>query len=441
MSTFHATIEKLAFGGNGVCRINGKVCFVPFSSPGDEVRLAITSEKRSYCIAHIEELLTASPFRMTPPCPLFGVCGGCSWQHIEYREQLAAKRQILAETLWRGARVDSDLVQTTIPSPSHVGYRSRVQFKLHHSKDTGLAVGFYRTGSHRVVDAGAGCPILLPVLNDALSRFRSVLGACPDVRSIPKINIDCADDGVIAVVHYTGRDRSAVTKFLTSRRSDLLPVTGMYLQSDRMKPLMKVYGVDELTYSLSASGGPQCRMTYKAGGFAQVNRAQNQKMLDIVSHYAVFTGNEHVLDLYCGNGNLSLPLASQVVQITGIEEFAGSIASAKSNCLKNGIQNATFVCADAAGGTRLLAANGRAFDTVILDPPRTGAAESIPEICRLNPATIIYISCDPSTLARDCGLLAGQGYQVVSSVPIDMFPHTYHIESVTLLHKLYVRLL
>lgn len=436
MNTFHATIEKLAFGGNGVCRVNGKVCFVPFSSPGDVVRLAITSEKRSFCIAHIEELLTASSYRTTPPCPLFGVCGGCSWQHIEYGEQLAAKRQILAESLWRGARVDGDLVHTAIPSPSQVGYRSRVQFKLHHSKDTGLAVGFYRTGSHQVVDAGAGCPIVLPVLNDTLSRFRSVLGTCPDVRSIPKINIDCADDGVIAVVHYTGRDRSAVTEFLSNKRSELFPVTGLYLQSDRMKPLIKVYGVDELTYSLSSSCGPECLLTYKAGGFAQVNRAQNQRMLDIVSHCAGFTGKEQVLDLYCGNGNLSLPLASQAAQITGIEEFAGSISSAKANCLKNGIPNATFVCADAAGGTRQLANNGRTFDTVILDPPRTGAAEAIPELCRLNPTTIIYISCDPSTLARDCGLLVGQGYQVISSVPIDMFPQTYHIESVTLLHKL-----
>jgi 23S rRNA (uracil1939-C5)-methyltransferase len=158
-------------------------------------------------------------------------------------------------------------------------------------------------------------------------------------------------------------------------------------------------------------------------------------MLEIVRRMACFQGTEQVLDLYCGNGNFTLPIAAEVASVTGIEEYAGSIAAAEANRTANATANAEFIRADAVSGLQGLAAGGRRFDTVILDPPRSGAAEAVPELCRLDPARIIYISCDPSTLARDCGLLACSGYHVRESVPVDMFPQTYHLESVTLLQK------
>jgi len=431
-----ATIEKLAFGGNGICRIAGKVCFVPFSCPGDEVRLAVTTEKRSYLEARIVELITPSPFRTQPSCPVFGTCGGCSWQHIDYAQQLAAKQQILTETMWRGARVGAECITATQPSARQYGYRSRVQFKLHGSGDK-LQIGFYRTGSHLVVDAGQGCPVALPVINEALAALRSVLKSFADIRSIPKISIDSAEQGLIAVVKYSGRDSASAAAFFEKHCGELLPLTGLFLQSERSGSLQKVYGDDLLTYSLPAwsPGSEPIRLSYQAGGFAQVNRDQNGAMLEIVKRLAGFTGTEQVLDLYCGNGNFSLPIASLVSEVTGIEEFAGSIAAARENGIKNHISNAAFICADAASGTRQLADNGSRFDTVILDPPRSGAAEAVAEICRLKPDRIIYVSCDPSTLARDCGMLAEKGYQVSECVPVDMFPQTYHIESVTLLKK------
>jgi 23S rRNA (uracil1939-C5)-methyltransferase len=158
-------------------------------------------------------------------------------------------------------------------------------------------------------------------------------------------------------------------------------------------------------------------------------------MLGLVRRMACFQGTEQVLDLYCGNGNFSLPIAAEVATVTGIEECAGSIAAAEANRTLNCIANAEFICSDTAAGLKQLVAGGRRFDTIILDPPRTGAAEAIPELCRLNPSRVIYISCDPSTLARDCGMLADSGYHVRECVPVDMFPQTYHLESVTLLQK------
>ncbi len=430
-----ASIDTLAFGGNGVCRVNGKVCFVPFSCPGDEVRLAVTSEKRSYCTARIVELIVPSPFRVVPPCPVFGRCGGCSWQHIGYDQQLAAKQKILIETLWRSGRVAAGCVKPVIPSPAQYGYRSRVQFKLHGPADN-LRIGFFRNNTHQVEDVGPGCAISQPVVNSALAALREVLVSCPDVSAIPQISIDSAEDGVVAIVSYTGRDTSAVASFLRERRADLTPLTGIYLQKGH-KPLLKLYGNDQLSYSLPAASedAKGCRLAYQPGGFSQVNRQQNRAMLEIVRQMACFQGTEQVLDLYCGNGNFSLPIAAEVATISGIEEYAGSIAAAEANRSANDITNADFICADVVAGLIQLAAAGRSFDTVILDPPRSGAADAIPELCRLSPDRIIYISCDPSTLARDCGLLSAGGYQVLDCFPLDMFPQTYHLESVTLLQK------
>jgi 23S rRNA (uracil1939-C5)-methyltransferase len=150
---------------------------------------------------------------------------------------------------------------------------------------------------------------------------------------------------------------------------------------------------------------------------------------------AAFQGTERLLDLYCGNGNFSLPLAGKVAGVLGVEEYAGSIATATANTIANGISNAEFICADAVTAVRQLAASGQRFDTVIIDPPRAGAAGAVQELVRLEPSRIIYVSCDPSTLARDCGILMNSGFRVRESVPLDMFPQTFHLESVTLLEK------
>jgi 23S rRNA (uracil1939-C5)-methyltransferase len=430
-----ATIDSLAFGGNGVCRINGKVCFVPYSCPGDEVRLAITSEKRSYSLARIVELIVPSPQRVTPPCPVFGKCGGCSWQHIGYSQQLLAKQQILAGSLWRGARVSDDCARLTLPSPEQYDYRSRVQFKLHETAGR-LQIGFYRVNSHIVEDIGPGCAIALPVINKVLSVLRSELPFCPDVSTIPRISVDCAGHSVIAVVSCTGRNTGAVASFFLERRVELAPLTGVYLSTGGSS-LQKLFGDDRLTYELplSKDGAEPCHLSYLPGGFSQVNRLQNRAMLEVIRSMAFFQRTEQVLDLYCGNGNFSLPIAAEVASVTGIEEYPGSIAAAKANQEHNGITQAEFICADAATGLKQLSSHGRRFDTVILDPPRAGAADVVGGLCHLQAEKIIYVSCDPSTLARDCGILADTGYRVRESVPVDMFPQTYHLESVTLLQK------
>ena len=435
MDEISLNIDKLAFGGSGIGRHEGKVCFVPFSCPGDQVTVRFTAEKRSFSTGSIVDIVVPSPHRVSPVCSLFGKCGGCNWQHIEYSSQLAAKREIFIDTLWRGARVDGGLVEDVVPSPQQYGYRSRVQFKLHVSNGR-IQIGFFRPGSHYVEDAPQGCPIAMPVINEVLQRLRAVLESFPEPDMISQVNIDCSEQGVVAIVSYSGKDSEMAFAFFESKRSELVLLTGLYLQAGRKTTLRKVYGDDLLAYSLPDHNGKPCLLTFRPGGFSQVNVAQNRTLLDLVRRLAGFKGNEKLLDLYCGNGNFSLPLASQVSAVTGVEEYADSIAAAIENSAGNGILNADFICADAAAGVKQMISEGRHFDVVILDPPRSGAADLIALIAELKPEKIIYISCDPVTLARDCGMIAKTGlYSVKTTVPVDMFPQTYHLESVTLIQR------
>lgn len=429
-------IDTLAFGGNGVCRIDGKVCFVPFSCPGDEVSLRVTAQKKSYCTASISEILNPSPFRTVPACAIFGACGGCSWQHISYPVQLEHKRKILAETLWRGARVKEDLVGDVVAASQQYGYRSRLQFKVSVLGGK-LRIGFYRQGSHQVEDAAGGCPIALPVINHLLGCCREVLQSYPDVALISQISIDVGDSGLVVVIHHGGRVTSKCRDYFIDRSGDFGSCTGLFLKTDNQSLPEKLWGSSAISYNMNRAKPDQSpvELTYPPGGFAQVHQLQNISMLSVIRQLGAFTAKETLLDLYCGNGNFSIPLAAEVASVTGIEGNPESIRAAKNNQELNMVANARFFCDDVTSGVRRLADQGLTFDTVLLDPPRAGAGDAVPDIVRLQPGKIIYVSCDPSTLARDCGLLSLSGYSVVTSVPIDMFPQTFHIESVTLLSR------
>jgi len=371
-----------------------------------------------------------------PVCPIFGACGGCSWQHINYAFQLEQKRQIFADILWRGARVGGELIRDVVAAPAFYGYRSRVQFKVSARHGT-PRIGFFRQGSHTVEDAVEGCPVAVPQINEVLKCFRAVLSLFSEVEAIPEISIDAGGHELIAVVHYNGKDNRKISSFLLERSSDLMSCTGLFLHAGQKSLLKRLWGSGEISYVMPDrdSDKKSCLLTYQPGGFAQVNQSQNVALLSVIRQLGNFTGTENLLDLYCGNGNFSIPLATDVASVIGIEGSEDSIISAEMNRAANDVLNAEFICDSVTNGLRRFLKDGRTFDAVLLDPPRTGAGDAVPDVSRLNPDRIIYVSCDPSTLARDCGLLAGYGYSVAESVPLDMFPQTYHLESVTLLVK------
>jgi 23S rRNA (uracil1939-C5)-methyltransferase len=324
-----------------------------------------------------------------------------------------------------------------IPAPAPYGYRNRVQFKLSFCQGN-LQIGFFRHSSHAVEDAAQGCPIAIPQINELLNCFRAVLPLFSDLEAISQISIDVGVDGPVAIVQYSGEDIRKISSFLIDRSSDLSPCTGLLIQTGQKSILKQLWGGNEISYEMPGRDPDKkpYLLTYRSGGFAQVNQSQNRALLSVIRRLGNFAVTENLLDLYCGNGNFSIPLAAEVASVFGIEGFKDSINSAIFNSASNDVSNAEFICLDVCSALRQLVRDGRIFDVVLLDPPRTGAGDAVPDIARLKPDRIIYVSCDPATLARDCGLFAGFGYRVAESVPVDMFPQTYHLESVTLLQKM-----
>lgn len=427
------SIERLCYGGAGFGRVDGKACFVPLTAPGDRVRIRVVKEKRSFMEGELLELVEPSPLRMAPPCPVFGICGGCDWQYLPYEEQLKQKGEIFADTLSRMGKVSGCSVLPVAPSPESYGYRSRIQLKVSR-RDGKLALGFFRTGSHQVVDIGAGCALAAPLLNRVCSEFRPLLHSLPEAAAITQVDLAVGCGGeCVAIVHCTQKSPRQLVERLAASRGDLPAVSGLFVRSGDKGDLEKAFGIDSLAYAIPAGlfpGSREMRLRFGRGGFSQVNYRQNLELIRTVWQWGALKGSERVLDLFCGNGNISAPIAPYAAEVIGIEGYAPSILDAVANAEANGVGNATYRVSDAAQAVRRFAKRKERFDLVILDPPRAGA-EAAGDIALLAPEKIIYVSCDPATLARDLAVLSGNGYQVTRSQPVDMFPQTYHLESVT----------
>ena len=417
-------IETLANGGSGIVREGGRVIFVPGAFPGDLVLCRVLKEKKNYAEAEVVELSQPSSLRRNPPCPIADECGGCQWQQLPYAEQLRWKQQLFAATLTRQVGADAALIQPIVAAPAEFEYRSRVQIKCFHSKD-GFITGFFRPKSRFVVNV-EHCPLMAPQLNQLLAKLKAQLSVSPFARKISQIDLAIgSDNSLCSVVHLSGNDNSALSAFL-------LPLAEQFdfacaLQVGRQKKLMKVRGRGDLSISVDH---PAIDLHYATGGFAQINLEQNRSLVQAVLAAADLRGDEQVLDLYCGMGNFSLPLARRAGQVTGVEDFAPSIAMARRNAVDNGIENVDFHTMSADKALMTLKKN---YDLLVLDPPRAGAYSLVKQLSADPIGKIIYVSCDPQTLARDLKYLTTTGYQLISSQAFDMFPQTYHVESISVL--------
>ncbi|MFQ5736072.1 MAG: class I SAM-dependent RNA methyltransferase [Thermodesulfobacteriota bacterium] len=412
-------ITGLAFGGKGVGRIDGKVVFVPYAAPGDLVRVRITKEKSSFSEGELAGIERPSPLRRDPPCPLFGDCGGCALQHMGDGPQLEWKQRILEETLGRIGKIKPEF-DAPAPSPEAFGYRSRASFHV-----DGPQWGFYAAGSHRVVDV-LDCPILDPALNCAYGLVRQRISG--RVGSLYAVDIGLRDGGGFAVAFYVSGGRPFDWK------AALAGVQGLTGFEVWRSPLKRGKGKRIIAEYDS-------RLIYHAAGlvmeagvsvFTQVNRLLNPALIDRVAQYAGLGGTEKVVDLFAGVGNLSLPLARGAGGVTGVEEDAAAVAFARKNAQSNGIENARFIRSSSAVWVRARMKNleKEGVDVVILDPPRGGDPAVAEALSVLRPRKIVYVSCSPPTLARDISLLSMSGYGVFRAGLFDMFPQTYHIESV-----------
>ena len=428
-------IESLAFGGNGVARFEGRVIFVRGAVPGDLVWVRLLREKKRHAEAEAVRFEKLSPARCAPLCPVFGECGGCQWQMLPYPEQLRHKEQIFRDTLQRQCGVTEEQVAPILESPVAWHYRSRVQFKCHLHADGTLAVGFFRTGSHFVINIQS-CPVAAPAFNRLLPELREILQGSPYAAQVTQIDMEIGDGGgdgggddeqVRLVIHYAGTDSAGLLDCLRPLHQD--PSRALFLRAGSRSTLRHVAGPLELSIAVDT---PPVRLAYGGGGFAQINLAQNRRMVAEALRLAAPEKDWHLLDLYCGMGNFSLPFARRVAKLVAVEEHAGSIVQGKANARHNQLTNIDFFARPAQGACAAFA-GGRGFDLVLLDPPRCGAKEVVAELLEQRVKRILYISCDPMTLARDLKLLLAGGYHLVESRPLDMFPQTYHLESLSLL--------
>ena len=419
-------VETLANGGPGIARHCGRVIFIPGTVPGDLVVGRLVREKKRYAEAELVEILEPSAQRVVPPCPVADECGGCQWQQMPYAAQLSWKERLFRESLIRQCQLSADVFLPIQPSPRQWGYRSRVQIKCHQAGDQ-FVCGFYRPKSRFVV-AIETCPVIAPELNDLLVEMRAALTPTEFANQVPQLDLAIGDDGRRrAVVHYLGQNGRALCALLDplARRLE----TALLIQQGRKDSLRSISGDPDLAIRVDQ---PPLDLRYGAGGFAQINLAQNRLLVDAALEAAQLTGAERVLDLYCGMGNFSLPLARRAHRVIGVEDFAPSIAMARRNAASNRLANVEFhVCAAEDALRRFGGDPG--FDLVLLDPPRSGAYALAKQLCATPVRRVVYISCDPQTLARDLQPMLHGGYRLVSSQAFDMFPHTHHVESLTVL--------
>ncbi len=429
------SIERLVFQGSGLGRLpDGQVVFVPYTAPGDLAEIEVTEARDDFVRANLVRALTPSPLRATPPCPYFATCGGCQWQHLEYASQLHWKREILQELLVRVGKLDGVPVSAPLALASPWEYRSRAQFKV--VTGARLHIGFHQRESHRVVDIDR-CPLLDARLNGVLRTLRHMRD--PGLhRLFPRLRevwlaVGAGTGEVVVSLFARTQDRAAIRLLFHRIQAEEPGLQGLVLLDGdpRQHPrFVDRHGQGAITEVV----GPH-RFRVDAAAFFQVNGLAADMLTRLVIEGAALTGAERVLDLYCGVGTFTVPLGRLAREIMGIETSAAAAADASHNLRANGVTGARVLQAQVEQVLPSLEKGGP-WDLVVLDPPRQGCSRRVLEaMSGMAVPRVIYVSCDPSTLARDLGILVRAGYRCLSIQPVDLFPQTFHLESVTLLER------
>lgn len=426
-------VEALSQEGWGVIRGAGKTVFVAGALPGELVEYRVRRRQRSHDEAELVTVLEAAPDRIEPRCPHFGTCGGCALQHLAPESQRKVKDDGLREALRRIGKVEpQQWLEPLAGDPWGYRRRARLGARFVHSKGRSL-VGFREKMSSFVAEVEQ-CPVLRPEVGTIVGELSRLVTRLSIPTRIPQIEVAVGDALTVLVLRVleplTQADRDLLLQFERSHQVRIL------LQSGRPDQLEPVAGDrPELWYGL-----PQhdVKLAFEPADFVQVNGPMNELLIDRVLTLLELDADSVVLDLFCGLGNFTLPIARRVKQVVGIEGDAGLVARARENAAANALENARFHVADLAGADaaeRCLALGGGAgYTHVLLDPPRTGAQDVLPALVKLAPRRMAYVSCHPGSLARDLGILVTEhGFSLRSAGIVDMFPHTSHVESVAIL--------
>lgn len=437
------TITSLNHNGEGVGRWEGRVVFVPDAAPGDRLLARLVRVKPTYAHAKLHEILEPSPHRIRPACIVADKCGGCQWQHIDYRQQLEAKRQLVVQDLERIGGFAQPPVDPVMAAASPLAYRNKATYPLGLSPARKMQAGYYQKGSHQLINLNQ-CPIQDERLNPLLAEVKVDMQ-----RRGWQIYDETTHQGQLRHLGLRiGRNTGDLLITLVSTSDHLPKLTEQANQWIDRYPKLKgvllninphrtnaIFGAE--THCIA--GQPTLRERFLglqfdigATTFFQVHTEQAEALLQVAIAHLNLQGTEHLVDGYCGIGTLSLPLAQQVGQVTGIETHPDSVTQASQNAALNGITNARFIAGAVEAVLPTLEGH---LDIVVLDPPRKGCDAHVLEmLLALKPQQIAYMSCNPSTLARDLKQLCqAGGYRLTRVQPADFFPQTAHVECVAFL--------
>ena len=440
----YLTVKGCTVQGSGVCDYDGMTVFVRGAVTGDRVLAHIIKVKKAYAVGIIKKLIQRSSMRAKNFCPIAEKCGGCCFAHIKYSAELEIKAQQVADNFKRLGKLDIT-PDPIIPSPSAERYRNKAQYPVG-SDGKFATIGFYAPMTHRIIDC-ADCLLQPKEFSEITDIFRnwirekkiSVYNEADGSGIIRHIYIRKAVvTGQIMVCIVANSDSVPHTEALIEQLEEIDGLASVILNINRDKTNVvlgkeckTLFGSDYITDEL-------CGLKFNLSplSFYQVNHDGAEILYAKAKEYAALTGSETLVDLYCGTGTIGLTMAKDVKQLIGVEIIPQAIENAKENARLNGIDNAEFICADAAQAAATLLERGVKPDIVILDPPRKGCDEAlIKTVAEMSPERVVYVSCDSATLARDCQRFAALGYNTLAATPVDMFPHTAHVETVVLLSK------
>lgn len=439
-------ITSVTADGSGVGRYEGLAVFVANAAVGDRITAHIIKVKKNYAVARIHQIVQPSPDRVRPDCPVFQQCGGCAWRHISYEAECRLKEQTVADAFSRIGGL-AIAPQPILAAEETEGYRNKAQYPVGGTAQA-LRIGFFAPRSHRIVDCRT-CRLQPPEFAGALRAF---------ARWIAESRVSAYDEetgrGLLRHIYLRKAQGTGEVMACAVVNGDEIPdperLAGELL---REVPGLRSLILNRNTARTNVVLGPVCKTLWGEDGivdvlcgmrffisplaFYQVNRSQAERLYRKAAEYAALTGEETLLDLYCGAGTIGLTMAGRARQVIGVEVVPEAVEDAKRNAALNGVRNARFLCGDASMAARQLAEEGVRPDVIVIDPPRKGCgAQLIGTIAEMGPSRVVYISCDPATLARDLKLFAELGYLVQETTPVDLFPRTGHVETVAWLRRM-----
>ena len=412
------TVNDLDPFGQGVARHNGKALFIPELLPQESAEVVITEDKKQFARAQVKRRLNNSPEREVPRCPHFGVCGGCQQQHASISLQQRSKSAALSRLM----KCDvSDVIADT-----PWGYRRRARLSLNYRpKEQKLQMGFRKSGSSDIIDVKQ-CPVLVPQLEALLPHLRACLESLQGLRHLGHVELVQAGSGTLMILRHTAPLSAADKEKLECFSHSL----GLSLFLAPQSEILESISEESPWYD---SNG--LRLTFSPRDFIQVNDVVNQQMVATALAWLDVQPTDRVLDLFCGMGNFTLPLAKRAASVVGVEGVPALVAKGRENAELNHLQNVTFFHENLEDDVTLQAWAKHGFDKVLLDPARAGAPGVMQHVIKLAPTRVVYVSCNPATLARDSEALLNAGYQIQRLAMLDMFPHTGHQESMVLFER------